>query len=171
MSVHAGSSKAGSQDGLGTSARLNWPCGIAIDQQSDTIYVSDQHSIRKITLQGISMSCYHEWWNRCVCFVWMCICCWFWYNSAHIIKGMVTTLAGSGDEGDTNGNGNGARFNAPLGLWFDEKHQSLLVCDSGNGKLKRVSLKGMLNIAISFFSARHCASFHLILSSSSYCLI
>ena len=83
----------------------------------------------------------------------------------------VSTLAGSADEGDANGNGNRARFNAPMGLWFDEKHQSLLVCDVGNGKLKRVSLKGMLNIAISFFSARHLhytsASFHLILSSSS----
>ena len=71
------------------------------------------------------------------------------------IKGMVTTLAGSADKGDANGNGSRARFNVPLGLWFDEKHQSLLVCDAGNNKLKRVSLKGMLNIAISFFSARN----------------
>ena len=61
MSVHAGSGKQGSQDGLGTSARLNYPYGIAIDQQTDTIYVSDFHSIRKMTLEGMSMSCYHEW--------------------------------------------------------------------------------------------------------------
>ena len=90
-------------------------------------------------------------------------------------KGEVSALAGSADIGDANGNGNGARFNASLGLWFDEKHQSLLVCDRWNNKLKRVSLKGMLNIAISFFSARHLhhtsASFHLILSSSSSWLI
>ena len=66
MSVHAGSGKAGSQDGLGASACLNYPYGIAIDQQTDTIYVSDSHSIRKITLQGMSMSCDHEWKNRCV---------------------------------------------------------------------------------------------------------
>ena len=95
--------------------------------------------------------------------------------SYHVIKGEVSTLAGSADKGDANGNGNAARFNTPLGLWFDEKHQSLLVCDFGNGKLKRVSLKGMLNITISFFSARHLhhtsASFHLILSSSSSWLI
>ena len=92
-----------------------------------------------------------------------------------LIIGEVSTLAGSADKGDANGNGNGARFNVPLGLWFDEKHQSLLVCDWGNSKLKRVSLKGMLNIPISFFSARHLhhtsASFHLNLSSSSSWLI
>ena len=84
--------------------------------------------------------------------------------SYHVIKGKVSTLAGSADRGDANGNGNGARFNVPAGLWFDEKHQSLLVCDAGNSKLKRVSLKGMLNIAISFFSACHfhhtSSSFH-----------
>ena len=95
--------------------------------------------------------------------------------SYHVIKGEVSTLAGSAAEGDANGNGNGARFTVPMGLWFDEKHQSLLVCDAGNSKLKRVSLKGMLNIAISFFSARHLhhtsSSFHLILSSSSSWLI
>ena len=86
MSVHAGSGKRGSQDGLGTSARFNGPDGIAIDQQTDTIYVSDRHSIRKMTLQGMSMSCYHEWWNRSVFLcVWMCICCWFWCRNAHIM--------------------------------------------------------------------------------------
>ena len=90
---------------------------------------------------------------------------------SYVIIGEVSTLAGSADKGDANGNGNGARFNVPAGLWFDEKHQSLLVCDGMNSKLKRVSLKGMLNIVISFFSARHChhtsSSFHLILLSSS----
>ena len=85
-----------------------------------------------------------------------------------VIKGEVSTLAGSADAGDANGNGNRARFTTPTGLWFDEKHQSLLVCDRWNNKLKRVSLKGMLNIAISFFSTRDSlhtsASFHMILS-------
>ena len=126
----------------------------------------------------MSMSCDHEWWNRCVFLcVWMCICLLILMSqcSHHVIKGEVSTLAGSADEGDANGNGNRARFNVPLGLWFDEKHQSLLVCDWGNSKLKRVSLKGMLNIPISFFSARHfhhtSASFHLNLSSSSSWLI
>ena len=165
MSVHAGSGEPASRDGPRTSARLNYPYGIAVDQQNDTIYVSDERSIQKMTLQGMSLSNYYSW-NSCVCFVLdvymllilMSQC------SYHVIKGEVSTLAGSADARDANGNRNGARFNTPKGLWFDEKHKSLLVCDSGNGKLKRVSLKGMLNIAISFFSAR---DFHLILSSSS----
>ena len=56
--------------------------------------------------------------------------------SYHVIKGVVTTLAGSADEGGANGNGSEAWFNEPLGLWFDEKHQSVLVCDYYNNKLK-----------------------------------
>ena len=173
MSVHAGSGEAGCQDGLGTSARLNSPYGIAIDQQTDTIYISDQHSIREITLQGMSIPVTT---NIEIDVPVLCGCvyvCWFWCHNAHIMlsKGEVSTLAGSADKGDAIGNANGARFKKPLGHCFDEKHQSLLVCDWGNNKLKRVSLKGMLNIAIWFFSARRLhhtsSSFHLILSSSS----
>jgi hypothetical protein len=54
-SVFAGS-ESGNQDGVGTNARFNLPYGIAIDQQSGTLFVSDQsnHNIRMITPQGKS---------------------------------------------------------------------------------------------------------------------
>ena len=79
-------------------------------------------------------------------------------------------MAGSEDEGDVNGNGNRARFYFPYGLWFDEKHQSLLVCDRFNNKLKRVSMKGILDLlSILFYLSppSYLCFFNLIPSSSS----
>jgi DNA-binding beta-propeller fold protein YncE len=56
ISVFAGSGNPGNTDGLGTIAMFNYPCGIAIDQQSGNLYVCDSanHEIRRITPQGMS---------------------------------------------------------------------------------------------------------------------
>ena len=54
---------------------------------------------------------------------------WTWNEGSFWLS---LRLAGSAGKGDANENGNGVRFNAPAGLWFDEKHQSLLVCDFWN---------------------------------------
>ena len=56
MSFHAGCGQAGNWDGLGATARFDFPNGIAINQRTDAIYVCDCNSVRKITLQGINMS-------------------------------------------------------------------------------------------------------------------
>ena len=58
-------------------------------------------------------------------------------------KGEVITLAGSSQGGFEDGNGKAAKFNTPRGMWFDDKSQSLLVCDTNNSKLRRVQLNGM----------------------------
>lgn len=57
ISVFAGNKSQGNKDGLGTQASFNGPHGIAIDQRSGCLYVSDcdGHAIRKITPQGISI--------------------------------------------------------------------------------------------------------------------
>ena len=54
VSAFAGSGQPGRSDGVGSSASFNNPRGIAIDQQTGNIFVSDysNHSIRKITPQG-----------------------------------------------------------------------------------------------------------------------
>jgi NHL repeat len=46
--------KSGTGDGMGKKARFNFPFGIAIDQQTGTLFISDfhNHNIRKITPQG-----------------------------------------------------------------------------------------------------------------------
>ncbi len=53
-SIFAGSGQDWNADGVGTSASFCSPIGIAIDQQTGTIFVSDNGSnlIRKISFQG-----------------------------------------------------------------------------------------------------------------------
>jgi len=57
-------------------------------------------------------------------------------------QGGVTTFAGS-VQGLADGTGKKAKFNCPWGMCFDESTQSLLVCDSGNSKLRRIQLNGI----------------------------
>jgi hypothetical protein len=52
----------------------------------------------------------------------------------------VTTIAGTGEKGLVDGDLKSAQFNFPYGIFFDSIEQSLLVCDSGNGKLRKVLL-------------------------------
>ncbi len=51
VSTFAGSGIQGDLDGVNLHAQFNYPRGIAIDPQGN-IYVSDEHRIRKISLQG-----------------------------------------------------------------------------------------------------------------------
>ena len=53
--------------------------------------------------------------------------------------GEVSTLSVFAD-----GNGKTATFSNPQGICFDEKSQSVLVCDYINDKLHRVQLNGIL---------------------------
>jgi hypothetical protein len=59
------------------------------------------------------------------------------------LVGAVSTIAGSGEYGFSDGTGHAARFNCPIGICYDEYSQSMLVCDYGNNKLRRVQLNGM----------------------------
>jgi hypothetical protein len=67
VSTFAGSGKAGYTDGSGTSAMFNYLFGIAIDQQSGTLFVCEDsnQSIRKVTSNGVyqkhfSLLCAHH---------------------------------------------------------------------------------------------------------------
>ena len=57
--------------------------------------------------------------------------------------GEVSTLAGSGSPGHIDGIGKTAAFNNPWGLFFDEKDQSVIVCDLSNSKIRKVAMNGM----------------------------
>ena len=57
--------------------------------------------------------------------------------------GEVSTLAGSGSPGHIDGIGKSASLNYPWGLYFDEKDQSVIVCDSSNSKIRKVAMNGM----------------------------
>ena len=55
-SIFAGSGQQGSADGASTTASFSNPFGIAIDQQTRNLFVSDHgtHIVRKITAQGVN---------------------------------------------------------------------------------------------------------------------
>jgi len=57
VSVFAGSGSAAHTDGAGTTASFYHPRGIAVDQKTGTVFVSEwtNCTIRKITLQGIGL--------------------------------------------------------------------------------------------------------------------
>jgi len=58
--------------------------------------------------------------------------------------GVVTTLAGNGSSGSSDGSGSTARFNSPQGIVFDNGN-NLYVTDNGNGALRRVTLTGTVS--------------------------
>ena len=60
--------------------------------------------------------------------------------------GTVTTLAGSGAAGSTNGTGVSATFNAPSALMYEPNSNSLYVTDSGSALLRIVSLSGVVTL-------------------------
>ena len=55
------------------------------------------------------------------------------------LDGSVTTVAGSGYPGQTNGDASTATFSGPTGLVFDDMG-NLLIADSGNGTIRKLTL-------------------------------
>jgi len=105
----AGSGTAGFADGVGSAASFDSPVGLAVDGQMQTLFVSDNHCLRRI----------------------------------HLASRVVETLAGQcspGSAGSVDGVGTAARFNSPAGLAVDHAGSRLVVCDTGNHRLRVVSL-------------------------------
>jgi sugar lactone lactonase YvrE len=137
VSSLAGNGTEGIMDGAGNAARLSVPTGIAIDQ-SNNLYVTDMHRVRKIsnvglvttiagsatdgsidgtgataqfgTLEGIAVDADKNVYVSDTK-----------YKKIRKITpdGVVTTLAGSGTQGFADGPGTAAQFNNPHGLAVD----------------------------------------------------
>ena len=105
----AGSGSIGSANGTGTAASFKYPFGVAVDS-SGTVYVADtsNHLIRKITSAGV-----------------------------------VTTLAGSGSSGSTNGTGTAASFYNPLGVAVDSSG-NVYVADTSNYLIRKITSGGVV---------------------------
>uniref|UniRef100_A0A0D3ILW1 BTB domain-containing protein n=1 Tax=Emiliania huxleyi (strain CCMP1516) TaxID=280463 RepID=A0A0D3ILW1_EMIH1 len=57
-----------------------------------------------------------------------------------VATGAVTTIAGSGEDGDADGVGDTAEFNNPSGLAISPDGDALFVADNGNRKIRRVEV-------------------------------
>ena len=119
VSVFAGSGQEGDNDGTGTRASFCRLKGIAIDQESGTLFVCDcsKQMIRKISPQGNIITQHNITQHRLT-------------SQSGVVSSLVRL------EGDGKGIGH------PWGICYDDSCQSLLVCDGGN-RLRRIQMNGM----------------------------
>jgi len=105
----AGGGSPANANGTGTAAGFSGPVGVAVDT-SGNVYVADSGNnlIRKITSAGV-----------------------------------VTTLAGSGSQGNTNGNGTAASFYNPAGVAVDGSG-NVYVADQGNCSIRKITPAGVV---------------------------
>ena len=107
-------SSVGSTNGVGSSARFNYPEGIAVDAAGN-LYVaeSQNQTIRKITPLGATTF-------------------------------SVTTLAGAaGQQGNVDGTGAAARFSYPYGVAVDATG-NVYVADQGNATIRKITPAGVV---------------------------
>lgn len=109
MTVFAGQWDRGRTDGIGNQAQFYQPIGIDVDAAGN-LYVADQlnHLIRKITPDGA-----------------------------------VTTFAGSGNSGSSNGTGILAEFSIPSGVALDALG-NIYVADTGNNLIRKITPDGVV---------------------------
>ena len=75
----------------------------------------------------------------------------------HYTVEVVTTLAGSGEEGYKDGKGPKASFQRPHGICINQRDGCLYACDTQNNAIRRVSMQGIHHLEHS-----HTSSFRLI---------
>ncbi|MGB9687146.1 MAG: NHL repeat-containing protein [Rectinema subterraneum] len=159
----AGSGSAGATDGIGAAASFSSPLGAAVDGQGN-VYVADtgNHKIRKVSSSGVvstgagtgysgttdstALSSQFNFPNDLALDASGNI---YVADTANnkirkiTPQGMVSTLAGSGSAGSTDGTGTSASFNAPSGVAVDALG-NIYVADTGNNKIRKVTPAGVV---------------------------
>jgi len=160
VTTFAGSGLQGTANGLGAEASFSSPTSLKVDR-SGNIYVSDDanHMIRKISPNGMVTTCvgspnygYRDGIGTNAQIstpqgmaidsngsIYLCD-----YGNNRIRKisstGTVTTIAGSGSFGRTDGNGINASFSGPSGIVIDASG-NLLVSDYSNHVIRKIDLQ------------------------------
>ncbi|WP_394368790.1 NHL repeat-containing protein [Hymenobacter guriensis] len=156
VSMLAGSGNPGSADGHAASAQFNNPVGVAVDAAGTTVYVADQNN-RKIrvinngqvsTLAGTgavgtangpaAAATFREPLGVAVDAQGrVYVADSQGHNIRLISGGVVSTLAGTGTVGSTDGPAASAQFNQPYGLAVDAAG-AVYVADQGNAKVRLI---------------------------------
>jgi sugar lactone lactonase YvrE len=164
VSILAGSGSAGAANGTGTNATFDTPLGMTTDA-SGNVYVSDGNNnlIRKITPAGVvttfagngtigavngnsTTASFNAPFGLAMDASGTMYVADTYNNLIRKISatGVVTTLAGSGAAGATNGTGTGASFNQPRGVAVDASG-NVYVADFGNsGLIRKITSAGVV---------------------------
>ena len=159
----AGTGAAGSVNGIGTAASFNYPMGLAIDPACKYLYITtlSNHLIRRIeiatnivtTFGGIAGSSGStdgafgvSKFNAPKGLVVDPTGTYLYVSGGadnkirriEIATGIVSTVAGSGTVGSTDGTGIDATFNGPRGITIDAANQNLYVADYGANKIRKI---------------------------------
>jgi sugar lactone lactonase YvrE len=161
VSILAGNSKPGVLNGTGSSAYFNSPAGIAADATGN-LFVADNHdnSIRKVTPAAVVTTFAGDVNGTYGSNDGSGTAARFFYpfgvafdaagnlyvsddsNRIRMITkaGVVTTIAGSGAAGSTDGTGKAASFSDPRGIAVDAAG-NIYVADMGNGAIRKITLQ------------------------------
>jgi sugar lactone lactonase YvrE len=160
----AGNGYGGSTDGIGTEATLYKPTGVVTDLDGN-VYVADQHEhrIRKITPEGVVTTLAGNGWNASVDGIGTAASFngptgitidadgYLYVADREGLKirkisptGVVSTLAGSGTYGSTDGTGVAASFYWPTGVAVDAE-KNVYVADQLNNKIRKITPNGEVN--------------------------
>jgi gliding motility-associated-like protein len=164
VSTFAGNGQAGSTDGAGINASFNAPQGIATDAIGN-VYVADteNHKIRKITPEGM-VSTFAGTGNIGAVDGIVSIASFNGpqgitidvKNNSYVSdtdnhkirkitpEGMVSTFAGSGQPGSTEGAGINASFYSPRGITIDAL-QNIYIADRNNLKIRKITPEGIVS--------------------------
>ncbi len=158
VSTFAGNGEAGLVNGDIEGARFSGPFGICKDKDGN-LYIADaeNHCIRKITQEGevstyvggaegyqdgiAAFARFNQPINICADEEGNLYVSDFLNHRIRKVStdGIVSTVAGSGEDGFLNGTGEEAKFNYPRGIVID-KEGNLFVADSWNHRIRKIDL-------------------------------